>query len=294
MVALPPALTEFWVFGLKQAYACIFAGAFLGLVILTSAWYPSGALARYDFLFLAALAIQAALLALRLERPAGSTVIVIFHLLATAMELFKTALGSWSYPEPAALRIGGVPLFAGFMYSAVGSYIARIWRLFAMRFTALPGTRALLLLSAAIYANFFTHHYLPDARWAILLVIAYALRRTTVHFTVIARERRMPLLLGLALVALFLWFAENISTFCRVWCYPYQLQGWTPVSPAKLIAWFLLMFVSFSLIAALHQREQERAAGARRERAGVRAGRRQGVRAGRRAPRRRTAGARRH
>ena len=69
----------------------------------------------------------------------------------------------------------------------------------------------------------------------------------------------MPLLLGLTLVALFIWFAENISTFCRVWCYPDQLQGWTPVSPAKLIAWFLLMFISFSLIAVPHQREQERA-----------------------------------
>jgi uncharacterized membrane protein YoaT (DUF817 family) len=257
VAALRASLYEFWVFGLKQANACIFAGVFLGLVILTSVWYPPGWLARYDFLFLAALAIQAALLALRWERPAEFQVIVLFHLLATAMELFKTALGSWSYPEPALLRIGGVPLFAGFMYSAVGSYIARIWRIFAMRVTALPGARALLLLSAAIYANFFTHHYLPDARWLILLLIAYALRRSTVHFTVTTRSRRMPLLLGLTLVALFVWLAENIATFCRVWCYPNQLQAWTPVSPAKLIAWFLLMFISFSLIAVLHQREQE-------------------------------------
>jgi len=171
VIARRAALYEVWVFGLKQAYACIFAGLFLGLVILTSVWYPHQALLRYDFLFLAALAIQAALLVLRLERPAEFQVIVLFHLVATAMELFKTACGSWSYPEPAVLRLGGVPLFAGFMYSAVGSYIARIWRIFAMRFTALPGAPVLLLLSAAIYANFFTHHYLPDARWLILLLI---------------------------------------------------------------------------------------------------------------------------
>ena len=48
-------------------------------------------------------------------------VILAFHLVGTAMELFKTHMGSWEYPEPSLLRIGGVPLFSGFMYAAVGS-----------------------------------------------------------------------------------------------------------------------------------------------------------------------------
>jgi uncharacterized membrane protein YoaT (DUF817 family) len=52
-------------------------------------------------------------------------VIAIFHLVGTVMEVFKTAHGSWIYPEPSLLRIGGVPLFSGFMYACIGSYLAR-------------------------------------------------------------------------------------------------------------------------------------------------------------------------
>jgi Protein of unknown function (DUF817) len=52
---------EFLRFGLKQAWACLFGGALVALIIATSRWYPHGApLGRYDFLFLAALAIQIA------------------------------------------------------------------------------------------------------------------------------------------------------------------------------------------------------------------------------------------
>jgi uncharacterized membrane protein YoaT (DUF817 family) len=251
-------LREFLLFGAKQAYACIFAGSFLAAVIATHLWYPADAgLHRYDALLLIALGIQACLLAFRLERWSECAVIILFHLLATGMELFKTAVGSWVYPEPADWRIAGVPLFAGFMYSAVGSYIARIWRIFAFGFTALPGRWSLLGLSAAIYANFFTHHYIIDLRWVILAWMAWSLRRTWVHFTVDRARRRMPLLLGLVLVALFIWLAENLATWCRVWAYPDQLAGWTPVSPTKLVAWLLLMFVSFALVALLHPRSDE-------------------------------------
>ena len=54
--ALSGALVEFLVFGLKQAWACLFGGAMLALIIGTRLWWPDEApLARYDFLFLAAL-----------------------------------------------------------------------------------------------------------------------------------------------------------------------------------------------------------------------------------------------
>lgn len=244
-------------FGMKQASACLFAGSFLVIIALSHVWWPWTHLHRYDGLFLAAIAIQATLLACGLESRREALLILVFHVLATAMEYFKTAVGSWSYPEPAVLRLGGVPLFAGFMYSAVGSYIARIWRIFTFAFTDLPTPRWMLLLSAAIYANFFTHHYLPDGRWLILAVIVVRMHRTVIHFTIIKTHRRMPLLLGLLLVALFIWFAENIATYCRVWFYPSQRHGWTLVSPAKIVAWFLLMFISFSLTALLH-RERSR------------------------------------
>ena len=256
--ALRAAGQEFLIFGLKQAWACIFAGAFLAIMVASHLWYPAdAAVHRYDALFIAAVFLQAGLIIARMEERAEILAILVFHLIATGMEVFKTAVGSWVYPEPAVLRLWGVPLFAGFMYSAVGSYIARIWRIFAFGFTALPRRAVLLALAAAIYINFFTHHYLWDLRWIILAALAWALRRTWVHFTVHRIRRRMPLLVGLVLVALFIWFAENLATWCRVWAYPDQLRGWTPVSPTKLVAWFLLMFVSFALIALLHPRSEE-------------------------------------
>jgi uncharacterized membrane protein YoaT (DUF817 family) len=63
----------------------------------------------------------------------------------------------------------------------------------------------------------------------------------------------MPLLLGFALVALFIWFAENIGTWSRAWLYPGQAEAWTPVSIQKLGAWYLLMIISFVLVTLVHR-----------------------------------------
>ena len=222
---------------------------------MTHWWYPFTAVARYDALFAIALLLQIGLLATRLEDRRDALVILVFHVVATGMEVFKTSDGirAWHYPDGGLLRLGNVPLFAGFMYSAVGSYISRVWALFDFRFTAFPSLPVVGALAAAIYANFFTHHYLPDARWLILALVAWCLRSTWVHFRIDRVHRRMPLLVGLTLVALFIWFAENIATYCRVWFYPSQTAGWTVVSPQKIVAWFLLMFVSFVLIAAIRR-----------------------------------------
>src|SRR5690606_15619117 len=129
---------EFWIFGLKQAWACLFGGLLLGIMIVTQFWYPFDALFRYDFLFIAAVLIQLALLALRLETLREAVVILVFHLVATGMEIFKThpAIASWAYPGNFVIGVMTVPLFAGFMYSAVGSYIARAWRVFEFRFSS--------------------------------------------------------------------------------------------------------------------------------------------------------------
>src|SRR5690606_32992383 len=90
------AVVEFLVFGLKQAWACLFGGAMLALMIGTRLFWPEEAgFARYDFLFIAALAIQAGMLVLKLETLSEAKVILIFHVVGTAMELFKTHAGSW-------------------------------------------------------------------------------------------------------------------------------------------------------------------------------------------------------
>jgi uncharacterized membrane protein YoaT (DUF817 family) len=248
------ALVEFLVFGIKQAWACLFGGAMLALILATRmAWPDDTPIHRYDFLFVAALAIQAAMLVFRLEKIEEARVILIYHLVGTLMELFKTAHGSWVYPEEAFFRIGGVPLFSGFMYAAVGSYIARITRIFDMRYASYPNMAATLVLAAGIYANFFAHHFFTDMRLVLFGATALIFWRTSVHYRVFRRTHRMPLLLGFLLVALFIWFAENIGTWSRAWLYPGQENGWTPVSLGKLGSWYLLMVISFVLVSIVHR-----------------------------------------
>lgn len=250
----PSWLYEFALFTFKQGWACLFGALMLGLLLTTHWFYPTHfALARYDFLTLAAITIQAGMLGLRLETLEEAKVILAFHVVGTAMELFKTGAGSWLYPEPSLLRIGGVPLFSGFMYAAVGSYLARVWRIFDFRFDHFPRLRWAGLLAAAIYVNFFAHHWLPDVRLVLFAAMAALFWRTRVYFTVWRDARWMPLLVGFGLVALFIWFAENLGTFARAWSYPSQADGWHMVSPAKLGAWYLLMYISFVLVAALHR-----------------------------------------
>jgi uncharacterized membrane protein YoaT (DUF817 family) len=250
----PSWLYEFALFGFKQGWACLFGGLMLVLLLGTHLFYPADApLARYDFLTLAAVGIQAAMLAFRLETWSEAKVILAFHVVGTVMELFKTDAGSWIYPEPSLLRIGDVPLFSGFMYAAVGSYLARAWRIFDFGFDRYSKGPWPELLAIAVYINFFAHHWLPDVRTALFAAMALLFWRTWVRFTVWREPRKMPLLLGWLLVALFIWFAENLGTFARAWSYPDQADGWKLVSPMKLGAWYLLMYISFVLVAALHK-----------------------------------------
>jgi len=237
-------LYEFLLFGFKQGWACLFGGLMLAMLLGTRLFWPEHAMiARYDALTLAALGIQIAMLAFRLETWSEARVILAFHIVGTAMELFKTSVGSWAYPEPSLLHIGGVPLFSGFMYAAVGSYMARVWRIFDFRFTAYPSRAA--------------SRWLPDLRLLCFAVMAWLFARTRVYFRNWHQHRWMPLLLGWFLVALFIWFAENLSTFSHAWLYPSQRDGWTLVSPEKLGAWLLLMYISFVLVEGLHQPEDQ-------------------------------------
>jgi uncharacterized membrane protein YoaT (DUF817 family) len=245
---------EFVRFGVKQTWACLFGALMLTLLILTHLYYPRDAsLARYDFLVIAAVSIQFLMLTFKLETVEEAKVILVFHVVGTVMEIFKTSAGSWLYPEPSLLRIGGVPLFTGFMYAAVGSFIARCWRLFDFRFVNHPPLWAVGLLAVAIYVNFFAHHYVWDARPILFAVTAVLFGRCWIYFKVWKQHRRMPLLVGLTLVALFIWFAENIGTFTAAWVYPSQKQGWHMVSIGKLGAWFLLMIISYALVASINR-----------------------------------------
>lgn len=245
---LPPGLAEFVLFGLKQAWSCLFGALVLFLIIVTKlVWSNDWAVNRYDALFLAALIIQITFLRLKMESWEEAKVILIYHVTGTCMEIFKVRMGSWVYPEDAIFQIAGVPLFSGFMYASVGSYMARAIRIFDMRFTHYPHFALTALLAAAIYINFYSHHYVTDMRIGLFAATLLLFGQVRIYFTVERKARWMPLVLAAFFTSIFLWVAENIGTATGIWLYPGQTE-WHMVSPQKLGSWYLLLYVSFVLV----------------------------------------------
>ena len=248
LTRLPWWLAEFILFGLKQAWACLFAGIMLGLMIATKfIWQSDWWLHRYDFLFLAALTVQILFLRFKMESWEEARVIFIYHVTGTVMEIFKVHMGSWTYPELSLFNIAGVPLFSGFLYASVGSFIARTIRIFDMRFTHYPPRWLTGLLALAIYLNFFTHHFVPDIRYVLFAATVIVFWRVNIYFTTDRTTLHMPLTVAAFLASLFLWLAENIGTVTGTWIYPSQ-KIWHMVSTGKLGSWYLLLYVSFVLV----------------------------------------------
>jgi len=244
---------RFLAFGIKEAWAALFGGLMLIALVVTE-YVQLPLLPRYDWLFIFAIAIQLFMLLTKLEKPHEVITIVLFHLVGLGMELFKTSdqIGAWSYPGHAFFEIGNVPLFSGFMYAAVGSYMARSWRIFNLQFTHYPKRIYTFLLTVAIYANFFTHHYFFDIRYILFVIIAILYGKVWVTYTVNKTPRRMPLLLAFVFIAFFIWLAENIGTYTNAWLYPQQFDGWKLVSLSKMGSWLLLMIISFIMVDLLH------------------------------------------
>ncbi|MDQ0647714.1 uncharacterized membrane protein YoaT (DUF817 family) [Microbacterium natoriense] len=246
---LRAALIEVAVFVLKQSWACVFGATLLAAIVAARLWYPDDAIvARNDALTITAVLIQVAMLVFRLETGRELWVIVLFHITGTVMELFKTDVGSWAYAADGVLRIGAVPLFSGFMYAAVGSYMVRVHRLFDLGFTHYPRRWLTTVLAAAVYVNFFTHHWWWDARWVLLAGVVVLWLPTVMHARVWRRTLRLPLVAVFAGVAVFIYLAENIGTWAGAWAYPDQAVNWQPVSLSKLSSWFLLMIISVVMV----------------------------------------------
>lgn len=246
------AIREFACFALKEARACLFAGGFFLILVASNAVLVPG-LPRYDFILLMALLLQAAMLAFRLETWDEAKVLLLFHAFGLVLEIFKTnpAIGSWSYPEPGYAKLFGVPLYSGFMYAAVASYLCQAWRIFDLELEREPDPRVSAALAILIYLNFFTHHFILDARWVLSVAVVALFWRTRVAFTVMDRRRRMPLAVSFLLIGFFIWVAENLATLGGAWAYPHQRLGWKAVSFFKIHSWTLLVILSFVIVADL-------------------------------------------
>lgn len=245
-------MVELLWFGVKEARACLFAvGIFLAIVLVPRAGLLG--LPRYDALLLIALAMQVWMLRSGLESPDEAKAIGLFHAVGFALEAFKVSpdIASWSYPDAAFTKLLGVPLFAGFMYAAVGSYIIQAWRLLDVRIQHHPPYWLASLVALAIYGNFFSHHFIGDWRWYIAACALGVYARTTVVFRTYDRDRRMPMLLAFGLIGFFIWMAENFGTFHGVWRYPDQLGAWSAVHVGKWSSWSLLVVMTFTIVAHL-------------------------------------------
>ncbi|MES2314968.1 MAG: DUF817 family protein [Patescibacteria group bacterium] len=248
--------TELWRFFTANLRASYF-GAFLLSIFLVTEVVTIPGISRYDLIFLVAVGFQAFMLIFKHERPKEFFVIVIFHILATIMELFKTnpAIGSWMYPGVGTtyFALGTVPLFAGFLYSAIGSYISRAFIFLKLTYENFPAYYHLWILAVLIYVNFFTHHFFYDIRYILFAYVLIVFFKTKVRFQVYQKVRTMPFLLTVFFTALFVWIAENVGTFTHIWLYPSQFEYWHLVSFNKTGSWFLLLILSFALVSIIYR-----------------------------------------
>ncbi len=232
-------------FVLKQGWAAIFGAALLiGMIISSRIWQSDWPIARYDALLVYAVLLQFVFLKTGMESWREVRVILLFHVTGTLMEIFKVHAGSWAYPGSGIFKIWDVPLYSGFMYASVGSYMARVIRLFDMKFAPYPPFWLTVTLALAIYFNFFAHHFLPDIRIALFAATLVLFAKTRIWFSIGSRWYWMPLPVAAFLSSFFLWVAENIGTVTKTWLYSGQSSD-QMVSFAKMGSWYLLLYVSF-------------------------------------------------
>ncbi len=239
-------LAELAFFSAKNALSCLFpASIFACLALLRQVPY------RYDVMLVLCLAIQWWMVRTGLETRDEAKAITLFHVLGLAMEVHKVHIGSWAYPDHALTKVFGVPLYSGFMYASVASFMCQAWRHFDLRFEGWPRTGVALAFAALLYANFVTNHYIHDLRWPLIAATFVIFRKTRVAFTAHVTTRRMPMILAFFLIAIFVWFGENIGTYLGAWRYPHQALAWEPVHLSKVSSWFCLVIVSLVLVGEL-------------------------------------------
>lgn len=237
-------------FGYQQIICCLFPGLiFLSLAVTKYVGIPG--VARYDLLLVICLVIQGLLLFFKLETLDELKVIMLFHVIGLALEIYKVNIGSWSYPGEGFWKLGGVPLYSGFMYSSIGSYICKAWKVFDLKMSYWPNQKLVILLSLAIYFNFYTHHYIWDFRWLLIVLVFVLFYRTWVYFRVGEKTLKMPMSFSFFCIAFFIWIAENIASFFGAWAYPDQLRVWRPVHLGKITSWYLLIIISIMIVAQL-------------------------------------------
>ena len=233
-----------------QALCCIFPVIIFAALAL-SKFVTIPFIPRYDLILLICVAGQVFMLASKLETWDEFKVICLFHIIGLGLELYKVQMGSWSYPEEAFSKVGGVPLYSEFMYASVASYICQSWRRMNLHMYHWPKPFWAVGISVLIYFNFFTHHFTYDIRWILKCLLLIIFFRTVVTFELREKLFKMPMIIAFLLIGFFIWIAENIVTFLGAWQYPNQAVAWSLVHIGKISSWFLLVIISVIIVAQL-------------------------------------------
>ena len=237
-------------FGFEQAMSCLFPVVIFASLALTQV-VPLPFLPRYDWLLIICIGMQWWMVRAGLETRDELKVITLFHLIGLALEIFKVHMGSWAYPEQGFFKILGVPLYSGFMYASVASYLCQAWRRLDIHLIKWPPFLLVVPVAAAIYLNFFTHHFWIDIRWWLSALVIIVFWKSWVSYKIGDTRYRMPIAFSFILIGFFIWVAENIATFFGAWQYPNQTDMWSLVHLGKVSSWLLLVIVSFLIVATL-------------------------------------------
>ena len=244
-------------FGILQIQCCLFPAVIFSTLAITK-YIPLPLLPRYDLILLVCILTQVLMVLMKFETLDELWIICLFHIIGLILEIFKTHMGSWTYPEFSYAKIASVPLYSGFMYASVAGYVCQACRRLRLTFSGWPHTCITFPLICAIYANFFTHHFIYNFRWIILAATVLVFIKTHVQFCVGASKHKMPMSIAFLLVGAAIWVAENISTFFSAWVYPVQEKVWRIVPVEKIISWFLFALIAIVLVVNLkHLRKQE-------------------------------------
>lgn len=231
--------------------ASIFPGFVLGALAISQG-IPLGGVPRYDALLVAMVLFQLGLLVSGVETPREFATIFGFHLMGVTLEMWKVAHGGWAYPEDAWSKVLDVPLYSGFMYASIGSFILALGRHLDVRIAG--WSRWATALGVAAYINFWTNVWLPDLKAPICLAGLAIFWRTRLHVL----DRKVPILFLFPILGVAVWMAENWGTLFGSWEYPRQLDGWTWVPEDKLVSWTVLCMVSCVIVARLLPRVEDR------------------------------------
>ena len=227
-----------------KAFICLsnlFAFTIIFFITLAASYVVKIDIARYDFVSFSLIATYGLFFFFHWRNTRYLLIHIVVHFLGLLFEIYKVNKLSWVYPDQAWLMFWGVPFYSGFMYTALVDFVCQVMHRSKFQIMRELPWKTIGILSLLIYLNFFIVHLTRvDFRYLLVVVSVFLIYRLPVRMTVKKTTIDANLLSIMIVFSCMVWVAENIATFSGAWLYMTQLDGWVPVSPHKLVSWYLL------------------------------------------------------